>query len=933
MGMKVLAALMCGTCIVAVATPVQAQSQTFKIPAGNLKHALELYSKQTSAQLMYRADEVASIRSPGVQGVMTQAAALAALLAGTNFESYQDSSGAIAIVRKHGTPVAAMAQPSLNRQQHGTRTSTPEPSNSNITEGGSIEDIVVTAQKREQRLQDVPIAITALTQDALQVNRVANVGDLSGLAPNVIVRPAAGGSAIASFSMRGIVSYGVVPGSDKEVSIYLDGVYISSSQASLFELPDIQRIEVLRGPQGTLFGRNATAGAVSIVTRDPTGTFGVRQDLTIGNYSQRRSRTSVDLPAWGPLSAYVTYVHDERRGDVRNLGGGTVWDRTGPQTKMGALRSPNWLGDKNLESWFAAVRFDPSGAFRMTYKFDHTANRFSQDAQALVGIDPSAPLTGPLVAALIASQPAGGGPWGPVVINPSAKRPKEVNNYWTTDSVQRNVGHSLTAELKLSDKLSLTNIAAYRKAFVTSGNQIDGLGGLLFTEQAVVPYATFVAFSRLGTVYPTQAAAAAAIPGLASSLENQVGNRFIVVSGNAQFRGQQWSNELRFNYNSELLTLTAGAVYFHSKDQAGAPYGLNNTFSFSIFPANGRIPLGNLATSFNKSTSIAAYSQAELHATQKLDLVGGIRITHEKKSGTYVSGGAFVPATPGSFTSGTLTGLSISPFLYKGTKPNFSLGVNYKPDRDILVYGKYSTSYVSGGSIGGADFVPETVASWEAGVKADLLGRRVRTNLALFDATYQHLQSAQSGRNAGRPELGTVIVSQGRVKARGFEFEGTVLPVEGLTLNSSLGYIDVKYEPVNPILLASTGNGEFLPTLIPKWTSNLSAQYETQPLFGATRALLRIDANWRSKMRLEPNPLRIAGTALEALTFSPASWVLNARFALRDVKIGFAAAEIAFWARNLNDNKSPVAALNYGFQMSSTFQPARTYGMDFIIKL
>ncbi len=97
----------------------------------------------------------------------------------------------------------------------------------------ALEEIIVTAQKREQSVQEVPIAITALTQESLETNRVTSVTDLSGLAPNLAARPAPGGSSIASFSMRGITSYGIVPGSDKEISIYLDGVYIGSPRASI----------------------------------------------------------------------------------------------------------------------------------------------------------------------------------------------------------------------------------------------------------------------------------------------------------------------------------------------------------------------------------------------------------------------------------------------------------------------------------------------------------------------------------------------------------------------------------------------------------------------------------------------------------------------------------------------------------------------------
>src|SRR5258706_5774534 len=134
-------------------------------------------------------------------------------------------------------------------------------------DNGGLTEIIVTAQKREQNVQDVPIAVTALGTDTLQANRVTNVVDLTGLAPGVTVRISAGGSQLPVFTIRGVSSFGVVPGSDKQVSQYLDGVYIGSPRGSIFDLPDLQRIEVLRGPQGTLFGRNATAGAVSITTR------------------------------------------------------------------------------------------------------------------------------------------------------------------------------------------------------------------------------------------------------------------------------------------------------------------------------------------------------------------------------------------------------------------------------------------------------------------------------------------------------------------------------------------------------------------------------------------------------------------------------------------------------------------------------------------
>nr|HMP57154.1 TonB-dependent receptor plug domain-containing protein [Novosphingobium sp.] len=108
-----------------------------------------------------------------------------------------------------------------------------------------LAEIIVTAQKREQSVQDVPIAVTAVTADTLQANRIMTVNDLSSIAPGVSVRPSAGGIQVPSFTIRGQNSFGVVAGSDKQVSIYLDGVYISSPRGSIFDLPDVARLEVL----------------------------------------------------------------------------------------------------------------------------------------------------------------------------------------------------------------------------------------------------------------------------------------------------------------------------------------------------------------------------------------------------------------------------------------------------------------------------------------------------------------------------------------------------------------------------------------------------------------------------------------------------------------------------------------------------------------
>jgi iron complex outermembrane receptor protein len=791
-----------------------------------------------------------------------------------------------------------------------------------------LDEIIVTAQKREQSLQDVPIAVTALTADALKANRVVDVTDLSGLAPGVTVRTAAGGSKLPQFIIRGAFSGGLVPGSDKQVSIYLDGVYLSSPRGSIFDLPNVERIEVLRGPQGTLFGRNATAGAISISTRDPTGEIGVRASATVGNFDHWRFQTSVDLPLAGSFSGYVSYVHNEKRGDIRNAGAGQVWDRTASADPRVAktLRSPRYLGSKDTDTWFAAVKFE-SGDFEMVYKFDRTVDHGTPDGTGLVGVNTSVPLLGSFLGTLIASQPE------PVNIAPDGRRPDVVNNAWVVPLTQKVQGHSLTSTLRLSDNLSVKNIFAFRKTFLHSTSALDGFSSLPLTQEAIGPYATFIAFSSipgLGQASPQQQAAA--IGQVAASLMPLVGSPFIGIAGETQVRSKQYSDEIQLNYDSDFLTATAGAVWFHAKDWTGENF-FPSTTSFTALPG-GVVRQRNVGRTFNKATSIGAYAQLEFHLTPRLDLVGGARITRDKKSG--------------SFTFGNPPGLQTVSFDYRKTKPNFLIGVNYTPADDVLVYGKFSTAFVSGGSVAGIPFAPETAKSWEAGVKAELLDRRLRANLALYTVTYKHFQVASSGTNyreqitqiTGNPALasavGTFVVDQGGpVEARGFEFDMVAAPLKGVSLGGSLGYAETTFKEVSPILLAANG-GTYVPFMRPKWTGALWAQYDTKPLGGGDAYLsFRADGTWTSDVNLAFNPDLPAyapGNFAENIREIPSNWRVNARVALRDLNIGGVDTEIAIWSKNLTNSRVKGYAVNLSQIIAqANYSPARTYGLDVTI--
>ncbi len=763
-------------------------------------------------------------------------------------------------------------------------------------DGSGLEEIIVTAQKREQSMQDVPIAVSALGGETLQANRVVTVSDLGGLAPGVTVRTAAGGSQLPSFSIRGAVSYGVVPGSDRQVSMYIDGVYLGSPRGSIFDLPDVERIEILRGPQGTLFGRNATAGAVSISTRDPKGEFGVKVTGSYGNHDLYRAGVSVDLPQMGPFSAYFSYIHEQRNGDIRNLDSGIAWDRTNSLIPQNAdvRRSVEWLGSKKSDSFFAAVKFE-SGDFTTVYKYDRNTNTGSAE-----GTVPVVLLPGAFIGELYRSNN--------LEIVTSNRRPETARNGFVVPNTQNGDGHSLTSTYEISDNLSIKNVLAFRKSFIFNTSALDGFSGLPITP-SFAPILPFL--------------------GLSSSL---VGRPFVGLGIQITNRSKQVSDELQINYNSDFLTATVGALWFEGQDYTNEGRH-TNTLAFTATPDN-KIPNTGIGFTYNKAVSLAAYAQLEFHVSPQLDVVLGGRITGDKKTG-------FLETGP------NLTSLTRYPFEYKKTKPSYLVGLNYKPNDDILVYAKYSTAFVSGGSVGGVPFEAETAKSWEAGIKADLLDRKLRTSLALYHASYENYQAAQGATNfvdyitqvTGDPNragvLGTLVVTSGGVKSTGFEFDFSAAPARGITLGGSLGYSKVTYNNLNPVIVRANG-GQYSPnSLRPPWTGSLWGQYQTEPLIGDAYLTFRADGIWQSRMQFAQNPNQPAYVANPNYIANPAYWLLNGRIALRDLDLGGVKTELAFWGRNLSDVKVGMFPGDYtaftGIGVMN-FIPARSYGMDLTIR-
>jgi len=278
-----------------------------------------------------------------------------------------------------------------------------------------------------------------------------------------------------------------------------------------------------------------------------------------------------------------------------------------------------------------------------------------------------------------------------------------------------------------------------------------------------------------------------------------------------------------------------------------------------------------------------------------------------------------------------------NPFTFKKTKPTFSIGLNYKPNDDVLLFAKVSTAFLSGGAVGPFAFAPETVTAAEAGIKSDWFDNKLRFNATVWLAKYKHSQAASSGSVVGQPQLSVIVIDNGPLNAWGIELETVIKPVEGFTLTGTLG-ITPKHKLTNPNATFYPGQ-DYQHGSISKFVGSVAAQYETQPIFGDATIVFRLDANYQGKYRIigdnnVDNPASATYIAAFApLEFSPARWLVNGRVALRDIEVGGGNVEIGVWGRNLFNVDKPLFPFQFGtILFTNSYEPARTFGADVILK-
>ena len=433
------------------------------------------------------------------------------------------------------------------------------------TPADEIAEVTVTAQKREERLQDVPIAISAFNADQLQSRGIENIRDLGSLAPNLQISNSPGTNTGSQISIRGGVQINPALFWDPTVGVYIDGVYISKSLGSVFDIVDLARVEVLRGPQGTLYGRNTLAGAINLVTRQPSGEWRGEATIDYGRFDDRIVKFSLDLPKAGIASLSV---------------GGRIQKRDGfPQTTAGSS-APD-LDNRDQKAARIALNLDFTPTFTAAYRYDYSDINQNPQMSYLLRADPTVlPFLQPYVTSQRLSTVSIDGP------------------VFERSKVQ---GHAITLTWDINEHNVLKSITAYRKLTWDDSLDLDGSPVLVAHTSRLSDFSNrSQEFQLVGSTDRLNYVGGLFYYRDDGYTRNPQHFFFDTLNFDSEFGflTRAYSAYTQLDYKiTDAFTLTAGGRYTHEKK------GINRFLGVNFAPGDPFLPLIPAGTSAEQSFS------------------------------------------------------------------------------------------------------------------------------------------------------------------------------------------------------------------------------------------------------------------------------------------------------------------------------------------
>jgi iron complex outermembrane recepter protein len=805
-------------------------------------------------------------------------------------------------------------------------------------------EIVVTAQKREQNLQDIPISISAISGDQAEFQGLNEVKDIGALSPNVSVLGGTTNAAAAVVTIRGIPTPAdESQGFDSPIGLYLDGVYLARSSTASFEVADIERIEVLRGPQGTLFGRNTTGGAVNFITREPSEDAGLKLRAGLGNFDYNLLRASFNTGriVGDTMKMSFTGLMKRRDGVIDNL--------LQPDGRL----DPGGSKTTGLRwGWI----FEPGENVKIKNVLDYTKTTGVPHVQQLSALGTGVPNTTVFVPGFtnVTAAPVQQYLAQSSIVQAGCGRDVSLNRISpicldTAGSATDKIwGNLFRVEIDLG-AASLRSSTAYRQwRNNIRGSDLDGLGTI---RGAVLgaPSTTLNGFpaSVLGLFQSAPVAA------FLSSQAVPTANVSLFQAKNIR-RQNQFSQEIELVSNSDgAFNWVIGAFFF--KENGYEKNDQNFTFILdtnqTIYNSTNFGPLAPLLQANNparyrgvpqavtlgytaRGKSTAVYGQAEFRPGGKDGAFGatlGLRYSWDKKEMTRFQNGAALYSNP----------VEIALNDQKASFSDWSgnLTFDYRATEDVNLYARVARGYRSGGfnarqptnvaaNLGLLPFDNEVIWSYEAGVKAEF-GGMAKVNASVFLNDYSDLQLSVPIPITGGGSFGTAVDNAGKVRYSGFEIEAQLRPSEFFWFDGNVGYTSKKFKEYNtlnssnlPANIASVVE----PAYAPDWTAALAANARF-PIGGDANLTARLGWTYISDYYMFGNPIT---APFKEQTKGDARGLVDGQIRIDGISFGFVDdIALTLWGKNLTNKKYVSRAVDFG-QLGfagTIYGDPRTFGL------
>ncbi len=703
-------------------------------------------------------------------------------------------------------------------------------------EAGTLQEVLVTAEKRAENIQDVPIAITAFSEADMRSKGVTDIHALSTLTPNVNLdagSPFSGSNSVLSASIRGIGQDDFAFNLDPGVGVYVDGVYYARTVGANQDLLDVERVEILNGPQGTLFGRNTIGGAISIVTRTPGDHFAVQGEVSGGSYDRRDIALMADIPLADNLLTTVTFSSRYRDGYQKRI----PYPSTTPYVSdpVGAMHSSgteafDTQGGQNEQVGRAKILWKAADSLTATLSLDWTHTNQPSTAITVLATNTSGPtaIFGAIYDACLLGIPFA--PTAALVCGP--------RNTVGTPLWQANLNPGTTRLLYGS---AVTNTGNIDTTYATGQNfdKLDSYGTALDVDWVIDPSFTLRSITGWRRLHWA--------PGL--DADGSPIDFFELSFAEGQ---HQISEEMQLigDLLDSKLKLVAGLYYFNE----GGYIHDYVTFGGGLLQIDGPNTLD--------TTSYATYFHADYRLTDQLGITLGGRESIDRKSfeggqqdlndffykisGCYpYSASASLIGAPASLTCQQALGFpnpqnhfQVYPIgVYHQNFDEFTptVGLQYHLDANLMAYASYARGFKTGGwttrltaplppGSPAQSFGPETDQTYEVGIKSEWFDRRLLVNAAAFYSLYDGIQLTY--------QISTSPVTQnaGNATIRGFELQSQGRLGEHFALTGNVGFMDAYYTSINPAAQAFTGSE--LPKT-PRWKVSVSPDAHTALSNGA----------------------------------------------------------------------------------------------------